>query len=104
MGNIIEISDSKYITTILHDAFITVAQEYNYIKENAPEFTAFINYDIIEGQLNNGLKMYGYKKNDKIVACVGYSHNKDQTYLVERLATLPEYRHFRYRENINEFH
>jgi ribosomal protein S18 acetylase RimI-like enzyme len=93
MENIIEINDSKNITTILNKAFMTVAQKYNYTKENAPGFPTFINYDIIEGQLNNGLKMYGYKMDDKIIACVGFSYNKGQIYFIERLATLPEYRH-----------
>ncbi|MDR1530856.1 MAG: hypothetical protein LBS62_01475 [Clostridiales bacterium] len=95
MKNIIEINDSKNITTILNRAFMTVAQQYNYTKDNAPEFPAFINHNIIEKQLISGLKMYGYKMNTEIVACAGYSYNKDQVYFIERLATLPEYRHLR---------
>jgi ribosomal protein S18 acetylase RimI-like enzyme len=36
--------------------------------------------------------MYGYKKDNQIIGCVGYSYYKDQIYFIERLATLPEYR------------
>ena len=36
--------------------------------------------------------MYGYIIGDKIIGCGGYSYYKDQLYLIERLATLPEYR------------
>jgi ribosomal protein S18 acetylase RimI-like enzyme len=93
MENIIEVSDSKIITDILNKAFITVAQHFNFTKENAPTFPAFINFDRIDSFLHNGLKMYGYKNNDLIVGCVGYSYYKDQIYFIERLATLPEYRH-----------
>jgi ribosomal protein S18 acetylase RimI-like enzyme len=93
MENIIEINNSKIITNILNTAFMTVAQQYNFTKENAPGFNAFINSDIIENQLNKGLKMYGYTIHGQIVGCVGYSYYKDQLYLIERLATLPEYRH-----------
>ena len=36
--------------------------------------------------------MYGYRIDDKIIGCGGYSYQNDQKYLIERLATLPEYR------------
>jgi ribosomal protein S18 acetylase RimI-like enzyme len=103
MENIIELNDSKNITSILNNAFMTVAQKYNYTKENAPGFPAFINYDVIERQLNNGLKMYGYKTDDKIIACVGYSYDKGQIYFIERLATLPEYRHLGIGKKLMDF-
>ena len=87
------INDSKIITDILNKAFLTVAQELNYTKENAPKFPAFINSDVIENSLLNGLKMYGYYKDNQIIGCAGYSYYKDNIYFIERLATLPEYRH-----------
>jgi len=93
MENIMEIKDSKIITGILNKAFITVALQFNYTKENAPKFPAFIESNIIENGLNNGLKMYGYYLDDQIIGCVGYSFYKDNMYFIERLATLPEYRH-----------
>ena len=93
MENIFEITDSKIITDILNKAFLTVAEEYGFTKEDAPTFPAYINSDRIENFINNGLKMYGYKIDGKIIGCVGYSYYKDQVYFIERLATLPEYRH-----------
>jgi len=93
MENIMEIKDSKIITEILNKAFITVALQFNYTKENAPKFPAFIEPNIIENGLNNGLKMYGYYLDNQIIGCVGYSFYKDHMYFIERLATLPEYRH-----------
>ncbi|MDR2942299.1 MAG: GNAT family N-acetyltransferase [Treponema sp.] len=92
MENILEINNSKIISNILNRAFLAFAQEYNFTKENAPNHLAYINSDGIEIWLNNGLKMYGYKMDDKIIGCVGYSFYKEQIYLIERLATLPEYR------------
>ena len=88
-----ELNDSKIITDILNRAFMTVAQEFNFTKENAPIHPAFTNSDRVEVWLNRGLKMYGYKINDKTIGCAGYSYYKDQIYFIERLATLPEYRH-----------
>jgi len=93
MQNIIEISDSELITDILNKAFMTVALQFHFTEENAPQFPAFINCDVIEKQLNSGLKMYGYAIGNKIVGCAGYSYYKDTVYFIERLATLPECRH-----------
>jgi len=93
MENIIEISDYKTITGILNRAFITVAQQFNFSKENAPHFPAFIDFHEIKNQLDKGLKMYGYLYNEQVVGCIGYSYYKDKIYYIERLATLPEYRH-----------
>ena len=93
MENIMEINDSKIITNILNKAFNTVALQFNYTKENAPKFNAFIDSNVIEYGLKKGLKMYGYFVDDQIIGCVGYSFFKDQIYFIERLATLPEYRH-----------
>jgi ribosomal protein S18 acetylase RimI-like enzyme len=92
MKNILEIDDSKIISCILNKAFLAFAQEYNFTKENASNHLAYINSDGVKTWLNNGLKMYGYKMDNKIIGCGGYSHYKDQIYLIERLATLPEYR------------
>ncbi len=103
MENIIELNDSKIITNILNKAFITVAQQYNFTQENAPTFPAFINYDRIENSLNNGLKIYGYKNNDQIIGCVGYSFYKEQIYFIERLATLPEFRHLGIGKKLMQF-
>jgi ribosomal protein S18 acetylase RimI-like enzyme len=93
MEYFLELFDSTIIKNILNRAFLTVALNFGFTKESVPRFPAFIDSDVIEKQLKNGLKMYGFKINDQIVGCIGYSFYKDQIYFIERLATLPEYRH-----------
>ncbi|ULQ59774.1 GNAT family N-acetyltransferase [Brucepastera parasyntrophica] len=93
MEHITEISDSGRITEIVNKAFMTVARQFNYTKENASHFPVFAEKEEICRQLESGLKMYGYVKDDEIIACIGYSYQENQKYLIERLATLPEYRH-----------
>jgi len=93
LENITNLYDSNLITDILNKAFMTVALQFNFTKETVERFPAFMKPDIIENQLKNGLKMYGYKEDNKIVGCVGYSFYKDKIYMIERLGTLPEYRH-----------
>jgi ribosomal protein S18 acetylase RimI-like enzyme len=103
LENILELNDSKIISNILNKAFLAFAQEYNFTKENAPNHLAYINSDGVEVWLNNGLKMYGYKIDGKIIGCGGYSYYKDQVYLIERLAVLPEYRNLGAGKKLMEF-
>ena len=93
MENITELYDSHLITDILNKAFMTVAIQYNFTKETVERFPAFMESVVIYNQLKNRLKMYGYKEDNKIVGCVGYSLFNDKIYMIERLGTLPEYRH-----------
>ena len=103
MENIVELNDCKIITYILNKAFLAFVEEYNFTKENAPNHLAFINSDEIEIWLNKGLKMYGYKIDNKIIGCAGYSYYKDQIYLIERVGTLPEYRNLGVGKNLIKF-
>jgi hypothetical protein len=57
MEAIAAINDSKAIADILNRAFMTVALQFDFTKERAPGFPAFIGPGAIEKQLNNGLKM-----------------------------------------------
>ena len=93
MENITELYDSHLITDILNKSFMTVAIQFNFTKETVERFPAFMESVVIDNQFKNGLKMYGYNINNKIVSCAGYSFYKDKVYLIERLGTLPEYRH-----------
>ena len=103
MENITELYDSYLITDILNKAFMTVALQFNFTKETVERFPAFMKSDIIENQLKNGLKMYGYKEDNKIVSCAGYSSYNDKIYMIERLGTLPEYRHKGIGKKLMEF-
>jgi ribosomal protein S18 acetylase RimI-like enzyme len=101
--NIVALNDSKIISYILNSAFLSFAQEFNFTRENAPNHLAFINSDGVEAWLNKGLTMYGYKIDDKIIGCAGYSYYKDQVYLIERVATLPEHRNLGIGKKLMEF-
>jgi ribosomal protein S18 acetylase RimI-like enzyme len=103
MENIIELKDSELIVEIINKSFLTVALHFGFTKENAPFFPAFINSSVIENNFNNGLKMYGYIVNGEAVGCAGYSYYKDQIYFIQRLATLPDYRHLGVGKKLMEF-
>ena len=103
MENIVKLNDSKIITEILNKSFLAFAQEYGFTKENASNHLAFINSDKVDFWLKNGLSMYGYKLENKFVGCAGYSYLEDYIYLIERVATLPEYRNLGIGKKLMEF-
>jgi len=103
METFIEITDCDTITEVLKKAFMTVAINFGFTKENAPRFPAFIAPEYIEKQLNSGLKIFGHYIEDQIAGCAGYSYYKDQIYFIERLAVLPEYRHMGIGRKLMEF-
>jgi ribosomal protein S18 acetylase RimI-like enzyme len=92
-GDIIKLSDSQDITRIINKSFMTVADEFGYTKEDIPTFPAFIESNIIENEIKSGIKIFGYKKNKKIMGCAGYMKYTDEIFKIKRLAVLPEYRH-----------
>ncbi len=102
MESITELKDAEIIAEILNTAFMTVALQYNFTKENAPRHPAFLDAEAIEIHLNKGLKMYGYSMNDKIVGCAGYWCD-NENYYIERLAALPEYRHLGIGKKLMDF-
>ncbi len=103
MNKIIEIDDVKTITEIVNKSFLTVAQAYGYTIESVPNFPAFIKTDVIKKQIADGLRMYVYYENNNFAGCIGFSHCKENTYKIERLAVLPEYRHLGLGKKLLEF-
>jgi ribosomal protein S18 acetylase RimI-like enzyme len=92
-NNIIETKDSIIITKILNESFMTVAIEFGYTIENAPTFGAFIKNDVIENDFKYGTKIFGFKKDNILVGCAGFSKNRNEIYEIKRLAVIPNYRH-----------
>jgi ribosomal protein S18 acetylase RimI-like enzyme len=97
MASIIEITtdqQKKELVGVISESNATVARELNLTKENAPTNPAFITYEALEGSINKGLVMYGFYEDKKLVGCVGIEDpKKEDTFYIERLAVLPEYRH-----------
>ncbi len=77
---------------IIHNGFITVADEFGLTKNNCPNHTAFMSIEKLKKQYENGTDMFMYNHNG---AYVGYFSLSDNGECVElnNLSVLPEYRH-----------
>ena len=97
MSNISGIKADQMIcelADVLQKSFLTVAEEFNLTKQNAPTNQAFVTPESLKAAINNGLKMFGFMENDKIIGCIGIKASKDSSiFYIERLAVLPECRH-----------
>jgi diamine N-acetyltransferase len=72
-----------------------VADEFGLTKENAPTNAAFITLNQLHDYMKKELVLFGLIKNDAIIGCVAVekARDNDGTYVIERLAVLPEERH-----------
>lgn len=90
MSNISGIKADQMIcelADVLQRSFLTVAEEFNLTKQNAPTNQAFVTPESLKAAINNGLKMFGFMENDKIIGCIGIKASKDSSiFYIERLA------------------
>ena len=96
-------SDFTEAVTVICKSFMTVAEEFNITKDNAPAFTAFATDETKLGtwMFDQKRPMYGYFDNGKMV---GYYNLmiKDRECELGSLSVLPEYRHKRIGRNLLE--
>ncbi len=78
---------------VIHNSFMTVAEEFDITKENAPNYVAFAtNGERLEHQLDDGRLMFAYFRDDKIVGFYSLVID-DNKCEINNLCVLPEYRH-----------
>jgi diamine N-acetyltransferase len=90
---------------VMRVSFITVADELNLTKENAPTNPAFITTETLKKSVESGLKIFGLFLNNEIVGSVGIEKSKreDGVYFIERLAVLPAQRHKKFGKKLMDY-
>lgn len=83
------------LTKLLNEAFGTVAQEFGLTKENVPTNSAFITSDELKVQFTENREFFAYIDENQIVGFIAIekSCNEQDTFYIEKLAVIPEYRH-----------
>lgn len=85
--------DLEEYAYVIRNAFITVANEFQLTKENAPTNPAFLGADALERMRDKGATMFGAYEGESCVGFVAAQEANEETFYMERLAVLPEYRH-----------
>lgn len=87
---------------VIQQSFMTVAEEFNITKENAPNYVAFAtNNSKLEKQLNDSRLMYAYFIGGKIIGYYSLVLNENECE-INNLCVLPEYRHSNIGKNLLE--
>ena len=78
---------------IIRNSFATVAEEFSLTENNCPSHTAFMKFDKLEKQFNDGRPMFIFCQDDVPVGYFSLAKCSDEEWELNNLAVLPEYRH-----------
>lgn len=98
----IEIIDEDCVR-VIRDSFITVANQFNITRQNAPTNPAYIELESLQTMKQKGVDMYGAYINKYLVGFVAIEKSDKDLYFMEKLAVLPEYRHNGYGSRLIDF-
>ena len=89
---------------VIRSAFLTVADELGFTKDNAPRFTAFaIDEDRLKNQSTEEKRpMYVYHDHGKVVGYYSLAFLDNGSVEINNLSVLPEYRHIGIGESLLE--
>ena len=78
---------------VIKNSFLTVAEEFNITKENAPRYVAFVtdNSKLLK-QIENGTEIYAYFIDGNITGVYSLSNSGNECE-ISNLCVLPKYRH-----------
>ncbi len=88
---------------VIRKSFMTVANDFNLNKQNAPTNPAFIELKHLIQMDRKGVAMFGAFLEGICIGFVGIEKAKKGTYWLEKLAVLPEYRHKGYGKALIDF-
>jgi ribosomal protein S18 acetylase RimI-like enzyme len=88
---------------IIRESFGTVAEEFQLTVHNCPTNGAFIQLERLVSDWNKGNVMFGLYCDDDIVGFIQLECKSSDTYELEKLAVLPEYRHRGYGSELLKF-
>ena len=97
--------DLSSVVKVLNEAHGTVAKEFGFTKENNPTNNTFIDEHALRAQLDKGIELYQLTVHDKVIGCIAIEKSAKEidTYYIEKVSIIPEYRHQGYGIEIMEF-
>lgn len=88
-----DMKDFEVCAPVIRDSFITVADQFNLTRENAPSNPAFIETGALVSASEKGIRFFGLFDDIQLLGCIAVEKAMDSVYYIERLAVLPEFRH-----------
>jgi diamine N-acetyltransferase len=104
-SKIIPDSDLLPVVKVLNEAHGTVAKEFGFTKQNNPTNNAFIDIETLRAQLIKGIELFQLSFYNKPIGCIAIekSAKETDTYYIEKVSVIPEYRHYGYGVNLMDY-
>jgi diamine N-acetyltransferase len=83
------------LVEVLNRSHGTVAEEFGFTKETNPTNNAFIDATTLKNQMKKGIDIFGCLSGDQLIGCIAIekSVTEPNTYYLEKVSVIPEYRH-----------
>ncbi len=88
---------------VIHNSFLTVAEEFGLTKDNCPTNGAFMPLLRLQNNFRKGDLMYAVIIDTNIVGFVQLTEKENGVWELEKLAVLPDYRHNGYGKQLIDF-
>ena len=97
--------DLSEVVKVLNLSHETVAKEFGFTKESNPSNNAFIDETTLRMQLNKGIDLYVMSIDKRQIGCIAMekSLKETDTYYIEKVSVIPEFRHHGYGEKLMDF-
>jgi ribosomal protein S18 acetylase RimI-like enzyme len=97
--------DFDRLAQVLNHSFLTVAYEFGLTEENCPTNSAFISGNTLKNQLTGEREFYRLVVQDKSIGFVAIEKSRKEadTFYIEKVAVVPEYRHLQYGKHLMDF-
>jgi ribosomal protein S18 acetylase RimI-like enzyme len=88
---------------VIHESFMTVANDFGLTIENCPTNGAFMPFNRLQNDLARGHLMFAFYAKGKAVGFMQLSKQDNYAYELEKLAVLPQNRHNGYGKELINF-
>lgn len=97
--------DLSAVVHVLNSSHGTVAKQFGFTRETNPTNNAFIDEATLRAQLSTGIRLYGLTVDDVLIGCIAVeeSTKEAETFYIEKVSVLPEYRNQGYGVELMNF-
>ena len=97
--------DLSAVVQVLNASHGTVAKQFGFTQVTNPTNNAFIDMATLRVQLNAGIRLYGLSVDDVLIGCIAVeeSTKEAETFYIEKVSVLPEYRNQGYGVELMNF-
>lgn len=97
--------DLSAIVKVLNESHGTVARDFGFTKEMNPTNNAFLDENTLQAQLNTGIKLFRLKEDKQDIGCIAIEKSAKEidTFYIEKVSVIPEYRNQGYGTRLMEF-